>query len=49
VLDTAATINSVLLKLHNVDLLLFDRKSFNIYINGGDLPMLELFFLPSNS
>lgn len=47
-IDTSATINSVLLKLHNVDFLLFDTKSFYIYANGGDLPMIELFFLPSH-
>ena len=47
VIDTPATINSVLLKLHNVDFLLFDTKSFYIYANGGDLPMIELFYLPS--
>jgi hypothetical protein len=31
-----------------VDLLLFDRRSFQIYVNGGDLPMIELFSLPSH-
>lgn len=48
VLDTAAVINSILVRLPYVDLLLFDRRSFMIYVNGGDLPMIELFSLPSH-
>jgi hypothetical protein len=48
VLDTSAVINSILVRLPYVDLLLFDRRSFMIYVNGGDLPMIELFYLPSH-
>lgn len=48
VLDTPAVINSILVRLPYVDLLLFDRRSFMIYVNGGDLPIIELFSLPSH-
>lgn len=47
VIDTSATIYSSLAKLHNVDVILFDKKTFEMFISSNDLPMLELFYLPA--
>jgi hypothetical protein len=48
ILDTWATVNTILLKLYDVDLIVLDRKSAEILINSNDLPMVELFALPSS-